>query len=314
MIFYDHIKQMNFATTKLLQLWTYFDHQNFWFELLTRNSRNSKNLNWLHDLVWQKIKFKKVMKKLLIYFLIESHQNTKSYLMHSIVHDWCTKSISRDKVDLTKLALMMIELAVSKQSKSKYWIMQQRLLSHANRCVQQYHNAKQYDKTNDEKFNDAFHNLNRFYKDQNKLIKTKKMYQRALNEKKKAWNSNYTSTFDIVNNLSLFYVDQNKLIETKKMYQRALNEKKKHEIRITHRHSTSSTIWVFFTSIRTNWSKRKKCISKHWMKKKSMRFESHINISHRQQLEFFLRRSEQADRNEENVLANTEWIRKSMKL
>ena len=227
MIFYDHIKQVNFAATKLFQLWTYFDHQDFWFELLTRGSRSSKNSDWLHDLVRQKIRFKKVMKKLLIYFLIESHQDTKSYSMHSIVHDWCTKSISRDKVDLTKLVLMMIELAVSEQSKSEYWMIQQRLFSHANRCVQQYHSAEQYDKTNDEEFSDAFHNLNRLYKDQSKLTETKKMYQRTLNEKKKTWGSNHTSTLDIVNNLSIFYVDQSKLTEAKKIYQRTLNEKKK---------------------------------------------------------------------------------------
>ena len=63
--------------------------------------------------------------------------------------------------------------------------MQQRLFLHANRCMKQYHNVKQYDKINDEKFNDAFYNLNFFYFDQNKLIEMKKMYQRTLNKKKK---------------------------------------------------------------------------------------------------------------------------------
>ena len=113
MIFYDHIKQLNLATAKLFQLWAYFDYQNLWFELLTRDSRNSKNSNWLHDFVRQKLRFKRVMKTLFVYFLIESHQNTKNYSMHSIVHHWCIESINRDKVDLTKFALMTIELAVS---------------------------------------------------------------------------------------------------------------------------------------------------------------------------------------------------------
>ena len=65
------------------------------------------------------------------------------------------------------------------------------------------------------------------YADQGKLIEAKKMYQRALDEKKKAWGLEHTSTLFIVNNLSVLYKDQDKLIETKKMYQRALNEKKK---------------------------------------------------------------------------------------
>ena len=124
MIFYNHIKKLNSAATKLLQLWVYFNHQNFWFVLLIWSSRKLKNSNWLHDLVRQKLRFKKIMKKLLAYFIIESHQNTKNYSMHSIVHDWCTEPINRGKVDLTRLVLMTVELAVPGQSKPEYWMMQ----------------------------------------------------------------------------------------------------------------------------------------------------------------------------------------------
>ena len=110
-------------------------------------------------------------------------------------------------------------------------MMQFRLLSHVNRCVQQYHMIKKCNEDEDENENedenDAFHNLDNFYFDQNKLIETKKMYQRALNEKKKTLNSKHTSTLDIVHNLNNFYFDQSKLVETKKMYQRTLNEYKK---------------------------------------------------------------------------------------
>ena len=43
MISYDHIKHLDLAAAKLLQLWAYLDHQDLWFELLTRGSRDSKD-------------------------------------------------------------------------------------------------------------------------------------------------------------------------------------------------------------------------------------------------------------------------------
>ena len=116
MISYDHIKQLNFAAAKLLQLWAYLDHQNLWFGLLARGSRDPEDPDWLHDLVRHELRFNRIMKGLLDYFLIESHQDTGSYSMHPIVHDWCTESISRGKVDLTRLALMIVELAAPEQS------------------------------------------------------------------------------------------------------------------------------------------------------------------------------------------------------
>ena len=43
MISYDHIKHLDLAAAKLLLLWAYLDHQDLWFELLTRGSRDSKD-------------------------------------------------------------------------------------------------------------------------------------------------------------------------------------------------------------------------------------------------------------------------------
>ena len=154
------------------------------------------------------------MKRLLAYSMIESHQDTGSYSMHPVVHDWCTESISRGKVDLTRLALMMVGLAVAGQSEPEYWVMQQRLVPHANRCVQQYHSPEQYDRTDDEESSDAFHNLGDLYKDQGKLAEAEKMYQRALDGYEKAWGPEHTSTLDTVNNLGLLCKDQGKPAES----------------------------------------------------------------------------------------------------
>jgi tetratricopeptide (TPR) repeat protein len=64
--------------------------------------------------------------------------------------------------------------------------------------------------------------LGNLYKNQGKLDEAKKIFQRALQEKEKAWGPEHTLTLDTVNNLGNLYKNQEKLDEAKKMYQRAL--------------------------------------------------------------------------------------------
>ena len=62
------------------------------------------------------IGFKRVVKMLLAYSLVESHRDTESYSIHPVVYDWCVESISRGKHDLMMLALMVVGFAVPKPS------------------------------------------------------------------------------------------------------------------------------------------------------------------------------------------------------
>jgi len=221
-ISYEHVKQSDPTAAKLLQLWAYLDHQDLWFELLKRGSRGSKDPVWFQDIVRSEIGFKRVVKMLLAYSLVESHRDTESYSIHPVVHDWCVESISRGKHDLMMLALMVVGFAVPEPSEPEYWVMQQRLLPHANRCVQQLSGVNVADVDEDKDSNVAFHNLGLLYADQGKMVEAEKMYQRALDGKEKAWGPEHTSTLNTVNNLGVLYKGQGKLVEAEKMYQRAL--------------------------------------------------------------------------------------------
>lgn len=95
-------------------------------------------------------------------------------------------------------------------------MVQQRLLPHANRCIQQLSTVKVPSATEDQDIDDAFNNLGLLYADQGKMAEAEKMYQRAL---EKSWGPEHTSTLDTVNNLGLFYNNQGKLDEAEKMYQ-----------------------------------------------------------------------------------------------
>ena len=134
-ISYECVKQIDPTAAKLLQLWAYLDNQDLWFELLERGSRGPKDPVWLQDLVGSEIGFRKTIKKLLAYSLVESHQDTESYSIHPVVHDWCRESISRDKFELMMLATMTVGFAAPGKTEPEYWLMQQRLLPHANQCI-----------------------------------------------------------------------------------------------------------------------------------------------------------------------------------
>ncbi len=106
-------------------------------------------------------------------------------------------------------------------------MIQQRLLPHANRYVQQLSRVNVTDINEDKDSNITFHNLGLLYADQGKMVEAEKMYQRALDGKEKVWGPEHTSTLNTVNNLGILYKGQGKLVEAEKMYQRALDRKEK---------------------------------------------------------------------------------------
>ena len=191
---------------------------------------------------------------LLAYSLVESHQDTESYSVHPVVYDWCLESISRGKFELMMLATMTVGFAVPKKTEPEYWLMQQRLLPHANRCIQQLFTVKASGATEDQDIDHAFHNLGNLYADQGKMAEAEKMYQRALEGYEKAWGPEHTSTLDTVNNLGNLYADQGKMAEAEKMYQRALEGYEK--ARGPEPMSTPSATRAFFTKLRARWRRR----------------------------------------------------------
>lgn len=148
-ISYDCIRQSDPAAAKLLQLWAYLDHQDLWYGLLARGSWGAGDPDWFGDIVGQELRFKRVI-KLLAYSLAESHRDRESYWVHPVVHDWCLESIRRGRLDLMMLALKIVGFATPTQSGSAYGATQQRLLPHANRCVQQLHTVDHLATTQDE--------------------------------------------------------------------------------------------------------------------------------------------------------------------
>jgi triphosphoribosyl-dephospho-CoA synthetase len=91
---------------------------------------------------------------------------------------------------LAGLALRCVGLHVPSSRKPQYWVTQQRLLRHANRC-RVYVDGMSVEEGHDLTMMDAMQGLGDLYADQGKLGEAEKMYERALN----GYASSYGSDF-----------------------------------------------------------------------------------------------------------------------
>ena len=221
-ISYERVRHTNRTAATFLQLWANLDRQDIWYELISRGSDGCRDSAWLQDMAASEIDFKRVMKGLLGYSLVESHQYTDSYSVHPVVHDWCTETISRGLDGLMITAVKMVGAAVPGDSEAEYWVLQQRLVPHADRCARRIEDFGVLERVKSVEVSDAFHNLGLLYKDQGKLVEAEGMYIRALKGYEKVWGAEHTSTLDTVNNLGILYLDQGKTVQAEEMLVRAL--------------------------------------------------------------------------------------------
>ncbi|CAI9635625.1 unnamed protein product [Alternaria burnsii] len=228
----DHVKQQSELAAKLLQLWAYFDNQDVWLQLLREGRGNAPE--WFCELTQDRLVFNKAVRVLCDHALVEADatlgeggKESRGYGMHSCVHAW-TKYVVNEGCDstLARLALRCVGLHVPGNSRPEYWVIQQRLLRHANRC-QEFISVGSEERDGEGSLTGAFHNLGVLYADQGKLDKAEEMYQRALQGKEKALGRDHTSTLGTVNNLGILYRRQGKLDEAEEMYQRALQGREK---------------------------------------------------------------------------------------
>lgn len=212
----DHVKQQSELATKLLQLWAYFDNQDVWLELMQAGRKGSPL--WFSEVIEDQLSFNAAVRVLCDHALVEADATSKDdsvesqgYSMHSCVHAW-TKHVVNERWDdaLAGLALRCVGLHVPDNSRPKYWVIQQRLLGHANRC-QEFISVGFDEREGEGSLTEAIHNLGLLYADQGKLDAAEEMYERALQGFEEALGRDHTSTLQTVNNLGILYRRQGKL-------------------------------------------------------------------------------------------------------
>ncbi|KAF2711453.1 FabD/lysophospholipase-like protein [Pleomassaria siparia CBS 279.74] len=245
-ISYQAIRKKHEATANLMLLWSFLDNKDLWYGLFAEASQNSVTVEemlskWIGDIASNEIEFIGAMQLLRNYSLIEEVQGTKetiSYATHPVVHRWAYHyQAKRFESELGQLAVVAVGKAVPHDSARDYWILQRRLLPHAQTCALWLGNSQgskdfggntTYASGSDENVKeqvllDSIHLLGNLFLDQGKLAEAEQMYERALQGTEKALGPNHTSTLETVHNLGCLYAGQEgKLDKAEQMYKRAL--------------------------------------------------------------------------------------------
>ncbi|CAH0024545.1 unnamed protein product [Clonostachys rhizophaga] len=231
----DAIEDKSTDARNALRLWACLDNKQFWHGLLeVAKSTDSEEQwpPWLFRMANDVTCFADAMGLLLRYSMIQAQaEPSGSYAMHPVVHQWVLHLDSNEKNrDFARLALVLVGRLVPDRETKEYWILQQRILPHAEQCsrwIQKDFLRSNETATSDKAMIDSVHRLGILYRDQGKFSEAEAMYNKALEGKEKALGRDHTSTLSTVNNLGLVYRDQGKLSEAEAMYNRALEGKEK---------------------------------------------------------------------------------------
>ena len=155
------------------------------------------------------------------------------YVVHPVVHQWAQHIQSEEQqIFFAGYAVKIIGYAVPSDSEQNYWVVQRRLLGHAEWCYQwvvkdriKMSGQKEHNSNDGSEIDQNLHDilsalsgLGNLYRNQGKLNQAEKMYQHALQGYKKALGKAHKSTLDTINNLGSVYQNQGKLDQAEKMY------------------------------------------------------------------------------------------------
>ncbi|KXJ85264.1 hypothetical protein Micbo1qcDRAFT_223589 [Microdochium bolleyi] len=207
---FGQIEAKDGPAASLLRLWAFLDNKHLWHGFLTVAGRDGSGKRkwpqWLLGLAVSEVRFLEAVGLLLRYSMIEANEDVGAgYSMHPVVHKWAShlEEGSR-KADYARLALTVVGLSVPMSTERDYWVLQQQLLPHGQRCAEWV----QSDGTNslelaDEDQLEALHNLGNLYADQGRRAEAEAMYQRALAGYEKALGPDHPTTRLVLRNLKL---------------------------------------------------------------------------------------------------------------
>ena len=99
-ISFKRIEQRNILSAQLLRLWTYFDNQDLWFELLQHS--DTEDSNWIQELIEDELSFHGAMRVLSDHGLVEVEKpslelvESQGYSIHGCVHSWTVHVLNQE--------------------------------------------------------------------------------------------------------------------------------------------------------------------------------------------------------------------------
>ena len=232
---FECVKQKNEDAANMLQLWSYLDNKDIWYSLF--NNEQNCNLEywdsllpqWFERVVGREVDFRRAVRILLAYSLIEAKEDSDAFAMHPVVHDWCRETLDAGmRHEFMWLAITVVGFTVPHNTERSYWEIELRLLPHARRCIVLLDNVVEESLQRDDllELNRAVWCLGKLSQDQLRLAEAEAMYQWALKTDKKHSEGEVDPDPDLTarihNSLGILYMAREKLDKAETMCQRAL--------------------------------------------------------------------------------------------
>ncbi|THZ50808.1 TPR-like protein [Aureobasidium pullulans] len=224
-ISYEQVRSRSEGASNLLKLWSFLYADDLWYDLVACSKTLASHVvvpKWLLLLAENKLEFNRAMGLLIKYSLVESKMETRSYAMHSVLHSWCLHVAQHDseKGDFRRLASCIVGQADPPVEMVGFWILQRRLLPHAQTIMRFVEDGKNARLSIDEYH--AFAQLASIFTGQNKHEEAEKMYDRALAGNEVVLGPDHTSTLDTIFNSGIACLAQGRLAAGEGMLRRAL--------------------------------------------------------------------------------------------
>ncbi|KJZ68150.1 hypothetical protein HIM_12460 [Hirsutella minnesotensis 3608] len=218
------IEKHDGSTAKLLLLWSCLDSQMLRFDLLKPAIGAKGRCQWLHRFASDKDLFDKAVDLLDHYSLITRDESDyDTFSMHLVVHNvLASYRTEAQTAEFGRSALNIIARSIPQSTNRQFWVMQKRLLPHANRCLTWLTNTPTWSSAQDSSFSKAVVLLGDLYNDQGMLAQAEWLYKRAFADHHGTRNQDYVFTPRVMNSLATVYTSQGRFTEAEALYRQAL--------------------------------------------------------------------------------------------
>ena len=225
-ISFKRIEQLDPQAGSLIRLWSCLDGKELFPEIFNGNRRfpGVDKPDWLKRL-GKKFTFIKTIKTMLSYSLAERKSESEGYSMHPVVHDWIRHTLSQQELsDFGFLACRLVAENIPDHSNIDFWIIQRRLLPHANKCWKWLQHRREANDSYEPYQLPQILEIGLFFQDLGMSERAKSILETVLAECGDEHPYHATATGLMAkSNLAVIYLDGNDLATAEKLYEEILD-------------------------------------------------------------------------------------------
>jgi tetratricopeptide (TPR) repeat protein len=219
---YEQVCAVKPEAATLLDQWAFLHPGDISYELVEKYTRyfdSSDEAGGYDFLAIDELSFQDAVGVLAQYSLVDKTEETSSFSIHAVVHDWCLYNIVDDQARerLAVQAIRIVAESIPPSNDIDDLQVALKLLPHARMAATRYNKMREVTSLKLE-----LHQVASFMQDWESSQEVEGLYTRALKGYEEAWGPEHVETLDTVNNLGILYKDQGKLKEAEEMLLRVL--------------------------------------------------------------------------------------------